>query len=139
MFVPDRVNVDVPDVSFTTLPVPEITPDRVWLADDEYVSTADAPSDTAPAYVPDPRDPLPDTTTEPDTVRPPLNVFTPDNVNVPEPDLVNALAPAMTPAYVRVVPDATLSVPPPEPSEMPRFAFTVMSAVVARVPPLRAR
>ena len=100
MFVADNVNVEVPDVSFTMRPEPEITPDKVWLVDDEYVSTVDVPSDTAPAYVPDPRDPLPDTTTAPPeaaTVMPPLNVFVPDNVNVPEPDFVNAFEPAMTP------------------------------------------
>ena len=122
VFAFERVNVEAADVSFVIVPDPEMTPDNVWSVDDEYLNTVDVPSDTAPEYDPDPRDPAPDTITEPPaspTVRPPLNVFVPNSVNVPEPDLLSVNEPDITPEIAPVWPEATC---------------TVESAAIATVP-----
>ena len=112
---PDRVKVLTLDVDFRKAPAPVIAPDRVWLAEDPYVSVVDDPREIAPAYVPEPKLPDPEMVMPPPEsaiVVDPVNVLVPDNVNVPAPVFVSvpvpvAIAPATvavpTPSIVRLV------------------------------------
>ena len=60
----------------------------------------------------------------------------PESRSVPEPVLVKFLdAPAMTPPYVSVAPEATSTVPWLAPSVIPRLEFKVNEPDAANVPP----
>ena len=56
----------------------------------------------------------------------------PDNVSVPEPDLVRAPAPEITLEFVSAVPPAVFNVPPPAPSAT--VLLRPKLPVVSRVP-----
>ena len=82
MLVPSSVRVLLADVSFVSEPTPEMIPDNVCAADDEYLN--DPAFAMAPAYEPEPKLPALEICNVPaETVIPPVNVFTPFNMTVP--------------------------------------------------------
>ena len=79
--VPASVSV-LFSVSFVSEPAPEMTPDSVCAADDEYL--IDPALAMFPEYKPEFRVPVPETCSVPaETVTAPVNVFAPFNTRVP--------------------------------------------------------
>jgi hypothetical protein len=104
---PDKVNVLTLEVDLRNPPVPVIAPDKVWFVDEPYVSVVEAPSEIAPAYVPDPSEPEPEIVTPPPLslmVVEPVYVLVPDIVSVPALDLVKVPVPIATAPEIVVVP-----------------------------------
>ena len=85
-----------------------------------------------------PKEAFADTTTvEPlDTVVKPVYVFAPDNDNVPDPETVRFVLPAITPPYVSVSPLPTLMRPAfVGPKVIPRFVDNERELVAVSIPP----
>jgi hypothetical protein len=142
VFVP--VNTNAPAPVFVSIP-PETTPGIVSTPPEPTSTTAspapitserftpkftlpDAnrttePPDTLNPFVAEPSPKFPDAVkpnVPPVTDTPPLNVFTPLNVKVPEPDFSNPVDPATTPGTVRTFEPVTSKRPPPVPNVTPR-------------------
>ena len=78
------------------------------------------------------------TNVPPEMVRPPMVTVAPEKSSTPSPVLVSgplALLPVVVPAWVTVVPAATLNPPPPAPKLMPRLGSSVSETAVESVPP----
>jgi len=85
VFAPDSVSVLDPTF-LVSVPEPEMIPESVWSVDDANVNELDDPSETFPAYDPEPSEPDPDTVMDPpefEIVVEPEYVLVADNVSVP--------------------------------------------------------
>ena len=118
MLSADNVNVEVPDlVTRPAVLVVPITPDNVWSTDEPYVKVAAFAIAIVPAYVPEPKLPVPPIANVPaETVVLPVYVLVPVKVNVPAPALVKVAAEApsseITPV-IEPVPEFVIEIAPP--------------------------
>ena len=127
--LPASVRV-LPSESFVSEPTPEMIPERVWVADEEYLS--EPAFAIAPEYEPEPKLPAPEICNVPaDTVIAPVNVFAPFSTSVPA--LLSAGSISSCPVPVVIAPLVNVAEAPITCTVRSRFV-PVTPLVIAKEP-----